>query len=75
VKSTSYEVLITHSCPAFHHFLPLRSKYSPKHPVFKHPQYKENKQRGNSLSVGHELKCNFLKAVKHCFKIWYCCHV
>jgi hypothetical protein len=26
------------SSPAFCYFLPLRSKYSPQHPVFKYPQ-------------------------------------
>jgi hypothetical protein len=26
------------SSPASFHFLPLRFKYSPQHPVFKHPQ-------------------------------------
>jgi hypothetical protein len=26
------------SSPASHHFLPLRSKYSPQHPVLKYPQ-------------------------------------
>jgi len=27
------------SYPAYRHFLPLRSKYSPQQPVLKHPQY------------------------------------
>jgi len=26
------------SSPVSHHFLPLKSKYSPQHPVLKHPQ-------------------------------------
>jgi hypothetical protein len=31
-------LLITQSIPASHHFLPLRSKYFPQHPVLKHSQ-------------------------------------
>jgi hypothetical protein len=31
------KLLITQSSPAFHHFLPLRSKYSPQHPPLKSP--------------------------------------
>jgi hypothetical protein len=27
------------SSPASHHFLPLKGKYSPQHPVLKHPQF------------------------------------
>jgi hypothetical protein len=27
------------SFPSSQHFLPLRSKYSPQHPVLKHPQF------------------------------------
>jgi hypothetical protein len=27
------------SSPASRHFFPLRSKYSPQHPVLRHPQY------------------------------------
>jgi hypothetical protein len=26
--------------PPSHHSIPLRSKYSPQHPVLKHPQFK-----------------------------------
>jgi hypothetical protein len=25
--------------PPSHHFIPFQSKYSPKHPVYKHPQF------------------------------------
>jgi hypothetical protein len=32
------ELLITRFYLASCHFIPLRSKYSPKHPVLKHPQ-------------------------------------
>jgi hypothetical protein len=30
--------LIMQSSPASHHFFPLRSRYSPQHPILKHPQ-------------------------------------
>jgi hypothetical protein len=33
------KLLIMQSSPASHRFLPLRSKYSPQHPVLTHPQY------------------------------------
>jgi hypothetical protein len=32
------KLLITQSSPASRHFLPLRSKYSPQHPVLRHAQ-------------------------------------
>jgi len=32
------KLLIMQSPPAYHHFLPLRSRYSPQHAVLKHPQ-------------------------------------
>jgi hypothetical protein len=32
------KLLIMQSSPASRHFLPLRSKYSPQHPVLKQPQ-------------------------------------
>jgi len=32
------KLLIMRSSPASRHFLPHRSKYSPQHPVFRHPQ-------------------------------------
>jgi hypothetical protein len=31
--------------PASLHFIPLRSKYSPQHPVLKHPQYARDRVR------------------------------
>jgi len=33
------KLLITQSSPISRHFLPLRSKYSPQHPVLKHTQF------------------------------------
>jgi hypothetical protein len=35
---TTYEVPIMQSFPTSCHYLTLRSKYSPQHPVFKHSQ-------------------------------------
>jgi hypothetical protein len=32
------KLLIMQSSPASRHFLPLRFKYSPQHPVLRHPQ-------------------------------------
>jgi hypothetical protein len=32
------KLLVMQSPPASHHFLPLRSKYPPQHPVLKHSQ-------------------------------------
>jgi hypothetical protein len=34
----SMKLLIMQSSPASRHFLPLRSKYSPQHPVLRYPQ-------------------------------------
>jgi hypothetical protein len=33
------KLLIIHFYPTSYHFVPLRSKYSPQHPVLKHPVY------------------------------------
>jgi hypothetical protein len=33
------EPLIVQFCPLSCHLIPLRSKYSPKHPVLKHPHF------------------------------------
>jgi hypothetical protein len=32
------KLLIMQFSPTSHHFIPLRSKYCPQHPVLKHPQ-------------------------------------
>jgi hypothetical protein len=48
------------------HFIPLRSKYSPKHPVFKYPQYvlvtKEIKSTSSTEGVNDLLYDSFFGA-------------
>jgi hypothetical protein len=56
------KLLIMQFSPTSCHFIPLRSKYSPQHPVLKHPQYSTKKKWGteaNNSSVIITLKRHF----------------
>jgi hypothetical protein len=45
------KLLIMHFSPTTCHFIPLRSKYSPQHPVLKHPQNSRTCTEQNHISV------------------------
>jgi hypothetical protein len=51
-----YKLWNSSSCspPAFRSFLPLMQKYSPQHPVLRHPRYMFFPEWGQ---VSHEYKC------------------
>jgi hypothetical protein len=49
------KLLIMQVSPTCCHLIPLRSKYSPQHPVLKHPQPRYHKQKAsviNSVELG-----------------------
>jgi len=48
------KLLIMQSSPASRHFLPLRSKHSPHHPVLKHPQSTLLPHCGRQVSQSHK---------------------
>jgi hypothetical protein len=44
------KLLIMQSSPLFRHFLPLTFRYSPQHPVFKHPKSVSFRSVGDQVS-------------------------
>jgi hypothetical protein len=72
------KLLIMQSSPVSCHFLPLRYKYSPQHPVFKHPQSivldlgtrfrTHTTQQENSSSL--YFNCKFLERRRKKFLNW-----
>jgi hypothetical protein len=54
------ELLSMHFFPPSCHFIPLRSKYSPKHPVLKHPQ--KERLSSSNIYINGQTKKTILKS-------------